>query len=196
MCSAFLFSLSSRHRRAIQKSRGSKVRRAEGTMESEQGAPASTVSSAGTTTSTTTSSSSSSSTTTASSNSTANTTVTTTTISSIISTSSSSSNTINSSSSSSGGGGSTTTGRQSVPQISVYSGIPDRQTVQVSFLALIKLLTAWCSVVILCVMCRHSQTSVNTNGQMLAYFPLLYCPLLVYTRPHTDFWWIGANELN
>lgn len=145
LCFFSCVSLSSRHRRAIQKSRGSKVRRAEGTMESDQGAPASTVGSTGTTTTTT----SSSSTTAASSNSTATITTATTT-SSIISTSSSninsssssssSSNTI-SSSSSSGGGGSTP-GRQSVPQISVYSGIPDRQTVQVSFLALIKSLTA------------------------------------------------------
>uniref|UniRef100_A0A672FBM0 Polyhomeotic homolog 2b (Drosophila) n=1 Tax=Salarias fasciatus TaxID=181472 RepID=A0A672FBM0_SALFA len=71
---------------SIQKSRGSKVRRAEGTMESEPGAPASTAGSSGTTSSGNTSSSS-------------------------VST--------------------TAAGRQAVPQISVYSGIPDRQTVQV-----------------------------------------------------------------
>lgn len=138
MCPFSLFSpfLSSRHRRAIQKSRGSKVRRAEGTMESEPGAPASTAGSTGTTTSST---ANSSSTTAASSSSTSNTTATTSTTSTSSSNSSSSSSSSNTSSSSAS---STATGRQAVPQISVYSGIPDRQTVQVSFLALIKLLTA------------------------------------------------------
>ncbi|KAM3878548.1 polyhomeotic-like protein 2b [Diretmus argenteus] len=100
-----------RHRRAIQKSRGSKVRRAEGTMESEPGAPASTASTTGTTTSSSSAATSSSSTPSS----------TTTTTSS----NSSSSNTSGSTSSS------TTTGRQAVPQISVYSGMSDRQTVQV-----------------------------------------------------------------
>ncbi|XP_068561503.1 polyhomeotic-like protein 2b isoform X2 [Cebidichthys violaceus] len=99
-----------RHRRAIQKSRGSKVRRAEGTMESEPGAPASTANSTGATTS--------SSTTAASGSSNSNTTTTT-----AAATTSSSSSSSNSSS--------TTAARQTVPQISVYSGIPDRQTVQV-----------------------------------------------------------------
>ncbi|XP_031727582.1 polyhomeotic-like protein 2b isoform X2 [Anarrhichthys ocellatus] len=103
-----------RHRRAIQKSRGSKVRRAEGTMESEPGAPASTANST----------IASSSTTAASSSGTSNTT-TTTTAAATTSSSSSSSNTNSIASSS------TTAGRQTVPQISVYSGIPDRQTVQV-----------------------------------------------------------------
>lgn len=117
--------LSSRHRRAIQKSRGSKVRRAEGTMESEPGAPASTVSSTGTTTTSSTNTSSSS-TTVVSSNSTATTAATTTTTSTT--SPNGSSNTISNSSNSS----SATTGRQAVPQISVYSGISDRQTVQVS----------------------------------------------------------------
>uniref|UniRef100_A0A8C7YJX9 Polyhomeotic homolog 2b (Drosophila) n=1 Tax=Oryzias sinensis TaxID=183150 RepID=A0A8C7YJX9_9TELE len=95
----FFFSRS-RHRRAIQKSRGSKVRRAEGTMESEPGAPASTANSTGT--------------------------LSTTTATTPSSSSSSSSTTTNSASNSS-----TTAGRQAMPQISVYSGIPDRQTVQV-----------------------------------------------------------------
>ncbi|XP_049893786.1 polyhomeotic-like protein 2b isoform X2 [Epinephelus moara] len=111
-----------RHRRAIQKSRGSKVRRAEGTMESEPGAPASTANSTGTTAAAS-STATSSSTTAASSSSTSNTTSTTSTTAT--SSSSSSSNTSSSASSS------TTAGRQTVPQISVYSGIPDRQTVQV-----------------------------------------------------------------
>ncbi|XP_034021648.1 polyhomeotic-like protein 2b [Thalassophryne amazonica] len=106
-----------RHRRAIQKSRGSKVRRAEGTMESEPGAPVSTTSSTGTTTTT----SSTASTTAASSSIASSTTATTPTNSS----NSSNNNTSGSSSNS------TTAGRQAVPQISVYSGIPDRQTVQV-----------------------------------------------------------------
>lgn len=113
-----------RHRRAIQKSRGSKVRRAEGTMESEPGAPASTGNTTGTT-------NSSSSTAAASSSNTSNTTTTTTatpTTSSSSSNSSSSGGSSNTSSTSS----STTTGRQAVPQISVYGGISDRQTVQVS----------------------------------------------------------------
>lgn len=117
-----------RHRRAIQKSRGSKVRRAEGTMESEPGAPASTANSTGTTAPSTTTTSSS--TTAASSSSTSNTSTPTTTSTTSASSSNSGSNTSSTSSSS------TTTGRQAVPQISVYSGIPDRQTVQVSLLVL------------------------------------------------------------
>ncbi|XP_045884793.1 polyhomeotic-like protein 2b [Micropterus dolomieu] len=92
-------------------------------MESELEAPASMANSTGTTAPSTTTSSS---TTAASSSSTSNTTTTTTTTSSNTSTSNS-----NSSSSSSTTSISTTTGRQAVPQISVYSGIPDRQTVQV-----------------------------------------------------------------
>uniref|UniRef100_A0A8D3A5K4 Polyhomeotic homolog 2b (Drosophila) n=1 Tax=Scophthalmus maximus TaxID=52904 RepID=A0A8D3A5K4_SCOMX len=104
MVNGSLSFLSSRHRRAIQKSRGSKVRRAEGTMESEPGAPASAASGTGTATSSTSSSSATTTTTAASSSSTSNTTATTSTAS---------------------------TRRQTVPQISVYSGIPDRQTVQV-----------------------------------------------------------------
>uniref|UniRef100_UPI0037E97461 polyhomeotic-like protein 2b n=1 Tax=Semicossyphus pulcher TaxID=241346 RepID=UPI0037E97461 len=94
-------------------------------MESEPGAPAGT-----TTTNTTASTSTSSSTTAASSSTTSNTASTTTTTS----TTSSSSNNGSSSSSgnpSSSSSSSTTAGRQAVPQISVYSGIPDRQTVQV-----------------------------------------------------------------
>lgn len=143
--------LSPRHRRAIQKSRGSKVRRAEGTMESETGAPASTASSTGTTTSST--STSSSSTTAASSTSTSNTTATTsitsTSSSNSSSSSSSSSNTSNSSSSS------TTAGRQAVSQLSaVYSGMPDRQTVQVSFWLFVDHLIISCD--ILCSMQTHS----------------------------------------
>ncbi|XP_042364872.1 polyhomeotic-like protein 2b isoform X3 [Plectropomus leopardus] len=99
-------------------------------MESEPGAPASTANSTGTTTTTTTSTTappSSSSTTAASSSSTSNTTTTTTSTTSTSSSSSSSSSNTSSIASSS----STTAGRQAVPQISVYSGIPDRQTVQV-----------------------------------------------------------------
>ncbi|XP_074529336.1 polyhomeotic-like protein 2b [Halichoeres trimaculatus] len=100
-------------------------------MESEPGAPAGTTTNT-TTTSTSASTSSSPSTTAASSSTTSNTTSTTTTTTSTTSTGSN-----NSSSSSSGGNASssssstTTAGRQAVPQISVYSGIPDRQTVQV-----------------------------------------------------------------
>ncbi|RVE73016.1 hypothetical protein OJAV_G00044810 [Oryzias javanicus] len=123
------------HRRAIQKSRGSKVRRAEGTMESEPGAPASTANSIGTlsaTTATSSSSSSSSSTT----NSSSTTSVSTSSASNATTTASatpaSSSTTITSSSNTSSSvNSSTTAGRQAMPQISVYSGIPDRQTVQV-----------------------------------------------------------------
>lgn len=148
-----MFSLTSscfavfRHRRAIQKSRGSKVRRAEGTMESEPEATAATANPTGTLVSTTTTSSSASSTTT-SSNTTASgvsTTSHTTTTAPPTSTSTSSS-----SSSSSGGSSTntsntssstttttTSTGRLAVPQISVYSGMPDRQTVQVSSLTMI-----------------------------------------------------------
>ncbi|XP_005917992.1 polyhomeotic-like protein 2b isoform X2 [Haplochromis burtoni] len=105
-------------------------------MESEPGAPASTASSTGTTAATTTSTTISSSTTAVSSNSTSNTTTTTTssTTSTSISNSSSSSSSSGSSSSStntsSTSSSSTTAGRPAVPQISVYSGIPDR-TVQV-----------------------------------------------------------------
>lgn len=118
----------SRHRRAIQKSRGSKVRRAEGTMESEPGAQAAaTANSAGTASTTTVAAAAATNTTAASSGSA----------------------TSSSTAAPSGGGGgggssiaatsaggsstssSTTTGRQALPQISVYSGIPDRQTVQV-----------------------------------------------------------------
>lgn len=129
-----------RHRRAIQKSRGSKVRRAEGTMESEPEAPAATANTTGTLVSSTTSSSSS---TTTSSNTTASavhTTPQTTTTAPTTSTSTSSSSS-NSSGSSTNTGSTTTTststtssGRLAVPQISVYSGMPDRQTVQVSSL--------------------------------------------------------------
>ncbi|XP_044067567.1 polyhomeotic-like protein 2b isoform X2 [Siniperca chuatsi] len=92
-------------------------------MESEPGAPASTANSTGTATPSTTTSSS---TTAASSSSTSSTTTTTSTTSTSSSNSGSSSSNTSSNSSSS-----TTTGRQAVPQISVYSGIPDRQTVQV-----------------------------------------------------------------
>ncbi|XP_068172195.1 polyhomeotic-like protein 2b [Antennarius striatus] len=107
-------------------------------METDPGAPASTANSTGTSiTSTTTtpssSSSSSSTSTTAFSSSVTSNTTTTTTAASTTSTSST-----NSSSSSNGGSNttstsssSTTAGRQATPQISVYSGIPDRQTVQV-----------------------------------------------------------------
>ncbi|XP_054639521.1 polyhomeotic-like protein 2b isoform X2 [Dunckerocampus dactyliophorus] len=127
-----------RHRRAIQKSRGSKVRRAEGTM-SEPGPPASTGGSTGTTISSGTTSSFSTTTTTTAINSTmtasttttiaaaAATTTTTTTTTTPVTSSTNSSNSSTSSSSTS----TTTTARQAVPQISVYSGIPDRQTVQV-----------------------------------------------------------------
>lgn len=117
---------SSRHRRAIQKSRGSKVRRAEGTM-SEAGAPASTASNTGTTTSTSTTTNPANTAAASSSSSTANSTSTPTTAPTT--SSSSGSNTSNTSSSPSSG---TTMARQALPQISVYSGIPDRQTVQVS----------------------------------------------------------------
>ncbi|KAM9760004.1 polyhomeotic-like protein 2b isoform 2-T2 [Menidia menidia] len=103
-----------RHRRAIQRSRGSKVRRAEGTMESEPGAPASTASSTGTVSTTSTSSSSSTS------------SAGTTAVSSAAAATSSAGGHSSTSTSSS-----SAAGRQPVPQISVYSGIPDRQTVQV-----------------------------------------------------------------
>ncbi|XP_047203522.1 polyhomeotic-like protein 2b isoform X3 [Girardinichthys multiradiatus] len=124
-----------RHRRAIQRSRGSKVRRAEGTMESEPGAPASTAGSTGTISTTSSSSAttpattSSSSSTTAVSTSTSNTTTTAATTSG--SSNSVSSSNSNSSITSSSSSNNTAAGRQAVPQISIYSGIPDRQTVQV-----------------------------------------------------------------
>ena len=117
-------------------------------MESEPGAPASTANSAGTTTSSTTNSSNT--TAASSSSNTSNTTATTSTTSasSSINNSNSISNTNSSSSSS------TTTGRQTVPQISVYSGIPDRQTVQVS-LAWIKMSTiGYCVCVCVCACVR------------------------------------------
>ncbi|XP_036806432.1 polyhomeotic-like protein 2 isoform X6 [Oncorhynchus mykiss] len=78
-------------RRACPKGSRGRAKRGEGTMDIEQGPPASSASSTG---ATATSTSTTSSSTTTSSNS---------------------------------------TGRQAVPQISVYSGIPDRQTVQVNF---------------------------------------------------------------
>ncbi|XP_061741651.1 polyhomeotic-like protein 2b isoform X2 [Nerophis ophidion] len=125
-----------RHRRAIQKSRGSKVRRAEGSM-SEPGPPASTGVSTGTgvsssaagsfttttATTTTTTMAANSNILTASSTTTAATiTMTTPATTAFVSSSISCSTTPTSA---------TTTARQAVPQISVYSGIPDRQTVQV-----------------------------------------------------------------
>ncbi|XP_051931043.1 polyhomeotic-like protein 2b isoform X1 [Hippocampus zosterae] len=132
-----------RHRRAIQKSRGSKVRRAEGTM-SEPGPPTASpaIATVTATTTTTTSSTGGSSaaittTTTTSTSSTTNSSTNTTTPSTT--TTASASNTNNSSNSSSGSSitssstssSSTTAARQAVPHISVYGGIPDRQTVQV-----------------------------------------------------------------
>ncbi|XP_029948410.1 polyhomeotic-like protein 2b isoform X2 [Salarias fasciatus] len=98
-------------------------------MESEPGAPASTAGSSGTTSTPSTTSSSSTtaaSSSTASSATTATATPTTTTSTSTSNSSSSSSGNTSSSSVST-----TAAGRQAVPQISVYSGIPDRQTVQV-----------------------------------------------------------------
>lgn len=85
-------------------------------METEPGAPASTAPSIGTTAASPSSSSPSASTTTSINTTTASTSSTT----------SSTTNTTGSSTSTT-----TTAGRQAVPQISVYSGIPDRQTVQV-----------------------------------------------------------------
>lgn len=143
MCSFFAVF---RHRRAIQKSRGSKVRRAEGTMESEPEATAATANTTGTLVSTTTTSSSSSSTTTSSNttasgvSTTSHTTTTAPTTSTSTSSSSSSSNSggisTNTSSTYSSTTTTTSTGRLAVPQISVYSGMPDRQTVQVSSLTM------------------------------------------------------------
>lgn len=164
-----------RHRRAIQKSRGSKVRRAEGTMESEPGAPASTSNTTGTTTGTTTATTASSSSTTScsstaviSSSSTSSTTITTTTAAptnSISSSSSSSSSGVGVSSNTSSTSSSTTTaGRQAVPQISVYSGMPDRQTVQVSS-------------VMHSIVCDAETWS--DDGHMQVSVLLLYYPLLV-----------------
>ncbi|XP_068598398.1 polyhomeotic-like protein 2b [Brachionichthys hirsutus] len=100
-----------RHRRAIQKSRGSKVRRAEGTMETDPGTPASTANSTGT-------------------SNTSSGSITSNTIAAAAPTTSTSS-TNSSSNTTSTPSSSATTGRQATPQISVYSGIPDRQTVQV-----------------------------------------------------------------
>lgn len=167
-CALFLFLMCSpsslfRHRRAIQKSRGSKVRRAEGTMESEPGAPASTANSTGTTTTT----SSTSTTTAASSSSTSNATTTTATTSAISGHSSSSSSGGSNTSSTTS---STTTGRQAVPQISVYSGIPDRQTVQVSGLD-VKPGHYY--------MQAHLNHMYNLHAQKLSYFMFHCCPLLV-----------------
>lgn len=134
-----------RHRRAIQKSRGSKVRRAEGTMESEPETPAATANSTGTLVATTTTTPASSSSTTTSSNTTASgvgTTSHTTTTAPTTSTSTSSSSgggsstNISSTSSSTTTTATTSTGRLAVPQISVYSGMPDRQAVQVSLLTM------------------------------------------------------------
>lgn len=136
-----------RHRRAIQKSRGSKVRRAEGTMESEPETPAATANSTGTLVATTTTTPASSSSTTTSSNTTASgvgTTSHTTTTAPTTSTSTSSSSSsgggsstnISSTSSSTTTTATTSTGRLAVPQISVYSGMPDRQAVQVSLLTM------------------------------------------------------------
>lgn len=142
MCSSFAVF---RHRRAIQKSRGSKVRRAEGTMESEPETPAATANSTGTLVSTTTTTPASSSSTTTSSNTTASgvgTTSHTTTTAPTTSTSTSSSSgggsstNISSTSSSTTTTATTSTGRLAVPQISVYSGMPDRQAVQVSLLTM------------------------------------------------------------
>nr|XP_057911787.1 polyhomeotic-like protein 2b isoform X2 [Doryrhamphus excisus]XP_057911788.1 polyhomeotic-like protein 2b isoform X2 [Doryrhamphus excisus]XP_057911789.1 polyhomeotic-like protein 2b isoform X2 [Doryrhamphus excisus] len=107
---------------------------------SEPGPPASTSGSTGTTISSSATSSFSTTTTTTATNSstmTASTTITTTTTAAATTTPSttafsSSTNSNNSSaSSSSTSTTTTTTARQAVPQISVYSGIPDRQTVQV-----------------------------------------------------------------
>uniref|UniRef100_A0A3B1KK11 Polyhomeotic homolog 2b (Drosophila) n=2 Tax=Astyanax mexicanus TaxID=7994 RepID=A0A3B1KK11_ASTMX len=101
-------------RRVCQRgSRGSKVRRRGGTMEGEQGPPASSAGSTGTSSSST------------NSNPHPTTTSATTTLNIPNTT-----NTPNSSSSASLAS-STSSSRQTVPQISVYSGIPDRQTVQV-----------------------------------------------------------------
>ncbi|KAL7891611.1 hypothetical protein AOLI_G00010870 [Acnodon oligacanthus] len=103
-------------RRVCQRgSRGSKVRRRGGTMEGEQGPPASSASNTGTSSSSTNTNTPSAATTTSSTTNPPNTP------------SSSSS----SSSSSASSASSTSSSRQTVPQISVYSGIPDRQTVQV-----------------------------------------------------------------
>lgn len=100
-------------------------------MESEPGAPASTANNTGatTTSSSTTTSSNTTATSSSSISSTTTTTIAPTTSASGGNSSSGSSGTSNTSITSSS---STTTGRQAVPQISVYSGIPDRQTVQVS----------------------------------------------------------------
>ncbi|KAM6980869.1 polyhomeotic-like protein 2b [Aplochiton taeniatus] len=144
-----------RYRRAIQKSRGSKVRRAEGTtMDSEPGPPP-VSSSAGTTTTSITSTASpnnTGTTTTTSITSTASPNIAGTTTTSITSTASpstaspttaspsaaspstASSSVVPSSimsMTSSGTGTSTASGRQAGPQISIYSRISDRQTAQV-----------------------------------------------------------------
>ncbi|XP_016892204.1 polyhomeotic-like protein 2b [Cynoglossus semilaevis] len=102
-------------------------------MESEPGAPPSTASSTGTTAPSTTSPSATTTTASSSSSSgTSNATTATTTASTCSgSSSSNNSSTTTSSNTSSSSSGTTATGRQTVPQISVYSGIPDRQTVQV-----------------------------------------------------------------
>ncbi|XP_036007271.1 polyhomeotic-like protein 2b [Fundulus heteroclitus] len=127
-----------RHRRAIQRSRGSKVRRAEGTMESEPGAPASTAGGTGTISTTSSSSSTATSSTSApattsspSSASAASTSASNTTTTASTTPGSVSGSTSSSSVPSSSASGSTIAGRQAVQQISIYSGIPDRQTVQV-----------------------------------------------------------------
>ncbi|KAF5905645.1 polyhomeotic-like protein 2 isoform X2, partial [Clarias magur] len=103
------------HRLCQRGSRGSKLRRQGGTMEGEQGPPASSASMAST------------------SSSSNNTTTSTTSTSSAPNTSNSTitSTVPSSSSNSSISSSSTSSSRQTVSQISVYSGIPDRQTVQV-----------------------------------------------------------------
>ncbi|XP_041637368.1 polyhomeotic-like protein 2b isoform X2 [Cheilinus undulatus] len=102
-------------------------------MESEPGAPAgtATTTTANTTTTTTSTSASSSSSTSASSSSTTSNTTSTTTTTSTTSPGSTNSSSSSSGNTSSSSSSTTTAGRQAVPQISVYSGIPDRQTVQV-----------------------------------------------------------------
>lgn len=124
-----------RYRRAIQKSRGSKVRRAEGTMESAPEATAVPANTTGSSVNTTTTFPSTTSTIASVMSTTSQTTTTAPTTCTNTSSSSSSNNSSVSSTSTSSTSSTTTTtatGRLAVPQISVYSGMPDRQTVQVS----------------------------------------------------------------
>ncbi|XP_030229997.1 polyhomeotic-like protein 2b isoform X5 [Gadus morhua] len=123
-CEIGTLGLKSRHRRAIQKSRGSKVRRAEGTMESEPAAPPSMAGTGGPPPPAPAPPPPPSA---------ASTTAAAAAASSSVGTGSTGAGAAHASTTSASTSvlPSSTSTRQAVPQISVYSGISDRQTVQV-----------------------------------------------------------------